>query len=85
MINVRLPVSGLEVNLRQPIGAEDVLLAEATRCDTHLAIALLRKIARLANDAVMQWEILSVTDLDGLLLRVRQMVFGDRVQHTEFE
>jgi hypothetical protein len=80
MIKVRLPVSGLEVTLRQPRGSEDVLLAEATRCDTHLALALLGKIAHLANDAVMQWELLSVTDLDGLLLRVRQMVFGDRVR-----
>ena len=80
MINVRLPVSGLEVTLRQPIGAEDVLLAESSRCDTRLALALLSKIARLANETVMQWELLSVTDLDGLLLRLRQMVFGDRVR-----
>jgi hypothetical protein len=80
MIHVRLPVSGLEVTLRQPKGAEDVLLADATRCDTHLALALLSKIAHLANDVVMQWDLLSVTDLDGLLLRVRQMVFGDRVR-----
>ena len=80
MINVRLPVSGLEVTLRQPIGSEDVLLAEAIRCDIHLALALLRKIAHFVNDEVMQWELLSVTDLDGLLLRVRQMVFGDRVR-----
>lgn len=80
MINVRLPVSGLEVTLRQLRGFEDVLLADATRCDTRLALALLSKIARLANDVVMQWDLLSVTDLDGLLLLVRQMVFGDRVR-----
>jgi hypothetical protein len=80
MMNVRLPVSGLEITLRQLTGVEDVLLAEATRCDTYLAVALLNKIARLANGAAMQWKMLSVTDLDGLLLRVRQMVFGDRVR-----
>jgi hypothetical protein len=36
----RLPVSGIEVFLRQPAGAEDILLTEAATLDTGLALAL---------------------------------------------
>jgi hypothetical protein len=80
MMNIRLPVSGLEVNLQQPGGAEDVLLLEATACDTHLALALLASIVRGANGSIVVWEALPVTDLDVLLLRLRQMVYGDLIR-----
>jgi hypothetical protein len=44
-----------------------------------LAVALLARIGRMADDATIGWEHLSVTDLDFLMLRLRQMVFGDRI------
>jgi hypothetical protein len=76
---VRLPVSGLEVTLAQLGGAEDILLAEASSCNTRLAVALLARIGRMAEDTTIGWENLSVTDLDFLMLRLRRMVFGDRI------
>jgi len=76
----RLPVSGLAVTLRQPAGAEDILLLEATALDTRLALALLSGIAQSANGSVVQWDTLSVTDLDALLLLTRQVIFGDAIR-----
>lgn len=81
-MNVCLPVSGLEVTLRQPAGAEDILLLEATAYDTNLALALISSIA--ANKTAVVWETLSVTDLDVLLLYVRQMVFGSLIRADAF-
>lgn len=75
----RLPVSGLNVVLRQPAGADDILLWEAPGCDTSVALALIDRLARSADGTVSNWSKLAVTDLDALLLRVRQIVFGDLV------
>lgn len=83
-MNIRLPVSGLEIALRQPSGAEDVLLVEATVCDIYLALALLSRIAQVTNSSVVPWEDLPIPDLDLLLLQVRQMVFGSLIQADAF-
>ncbi|MEH2028390.1 MAG: hypothetical protein V7K67_01690 [Nostoc sp.] len=77
---LRLPVSGLEVFLRQPTGVEDLLLLEATNLDTQLALALLTAIAQAADGNEVGWNTLSITDLDTLLLYTRQSVFGDRLR-----
>src|SRR5882762_4045764 len=77
---IRLPVSGLEVSLRQPGGAEDVLLGEATECNTDLALALLARVARPTPDNEVRWESLVVTDIDSLLLRLREITFGDLIR-----
>jgi hypothetical protein len=84
MINVILPVSGWEVTLRQPAGAEDILLVEATVCDTNLALALISRIAGLANQTAIVWDSLSLTDWDFLLLHIRKMVFGDLIRADAF-
>jgi hypothetical protein len=76
----RLPVSGLAVVLRQPTGLEDILLLEAPRCDTHLALTLVSRLASCTDGSVTEWGALPVTDLDVLLLRLRQRVFGDVIR-----
>ena len=76
---VSLPVSGLEVTLEPLGGAEDILLAEARDCNTRLALALLSRIGRTREREPIAWETLTVNDLDFLMLRLRQMVFGDRI------
>ncbi len=76
---VRLPVSGIEVILRQPAGVEDLLLLEAPSCNTALALALAARLARPVDGAGVDWSALAVTDLEALLLRVRQMAFGDLI------
>ena len=76
----RLPVSGLEVRLRHPSGAEDVSLLEAREYDMRLQLALLSSLAQPAGVAEVEWATLTVTDLDALLLHLRQLVFGDLIQ-----
>lgn len=66
--------------LRQPTGAEDMLLLEATTYDTGLVLEFIRHLAVPANGLVIEWETLCVTDLDALLLLLRQMIIGDVIR-----
>src|SRR4051812_45071739 len=77
----RLPVSGVEVVLWLPAGVEDLLLLEAPVLDTSLALNLLARLVRSpGGGASVDCGALSVTDLDTLLLRLRQRAFGDLVR-----
>ena len=79
----RLPVSGREVALRHPGGAEDLLLLEAARTpggDAALALALASRLTRAVEGGPIDWGTLSVTDLDALVLRLRQALIGDRIR-----
>lgn len=81
-----LPVSGLGVVLRPLTGAEDQLLLEAPDENISLALALLNRLAQLVDNEISDtnapsdWSHLTVTDLDILILRLRQMVFGNHVR-----
>lgn len=75
----RLPVSGHRVALRQPTGAEDLLLAEAPEADVALAVELAWRLARPAGGGALDPEALCVTDLDVLILRLRQALAGNRI------
>lgn len=77
---VRLPVSGLELTLRQPAGAEDILLLENPTNDPSLALALVSRLAQPVDDTAVNWGDLSVSDLEFLLLTLRQVVFGDWIR-----
>jgi hypothetical protein len=77
-----LPVSRLEVDVRQPSGTEDVLLLDARGLDTELAVELAARTASLGGGAEHDWSTLPVPDLDALLLLVRRAVFGDLVRTT---
>jgi hypothetical protein len=77
---ITLPVSGIGVEVRAPCGAEDVLLLEARTLDAGLALELLARLARPAGDADVQWGELAVTDLDALLLGLRQELFEDWIR-----
>jgi hypothetical protein len=76
----RLPVSGLAVELCQPTGAEDLLLVEASQGDPGLALALVQQIARSSDGMAVEWSGLCVSDLDVLLLRLRQALLGDSIR-----
>jgi len=80
MRTVRLPVSGIEVMLRQPTGAEDILLLEAPACDTALALDLVTRLGSAIDGATFAGDTLCVTDLDALLLLLRQMLLGDLIR-----
>jgi len=77
---IRLPVSGLELILRQPAGAEDILLLETPSNDTDLSLALVSRLAQSVNGVVINWRDVSVSDLEFLLLTLRQIVFGDWIR-----
>jgi hypothetical protein len=76
----RLPVSGHVVALQHPTGAEDLLLLEAMGDDTGLALALAYRLTRPAAGTELDWRELTVSDLDTLILRLRQAVIGERIR-----
>jgi hypothetical protein len=78
----RLPVTGWEVLLRHPTGAEDILLAEAGTVGIRLAVTLLGALAQDAEGGSIDWSSSLMTDLDAALLRLRQLVVGDVIRST---
>jgi hypothetical protein len=86
-VNVcNLPVSASDVRLRYPAGTEEILLLEALAYDTTLALALITCLASRCDGERGEtgtkdgWGALCVTDLDALLLCIRQMVLGDLIR-----
>src|SRR2546421_447823 len=77
MGTVRLPVSGMEIMLQQPTGNEDILLLEASAHE--ITIELIAHLASPLNGSTVEWDSLCVTDLDALLLLLRQMIFSDLI------
>jgi hypothetical protein len=76
---IRLPVSGHWVALRQLTGSDEVFLGEATGDDTALALGLAERLPRCVSDPTLDWSALTISDLDALILRLRQIVIGDRL------
>jgi hypothetical protein len=79
MACVRLPVSGAMVELRHPTGTDDLLVIESKAADTSLALALASRLARPLEGFASGWAELTVSDLDALILRLRQCQIGDRI------
>jgi len=70
-----LPVSRRRVTLRQPTGLDEMLLLELHGSEPAQAIAFANRLACDDMDAAT----LPVSDLDTLLLRLRQALVGDRM------
>ena len=75
----RLPVSGAEVALRAPDGADDMLLQEAVGGPIEVGLLLLAQLAG-AGDRDRDWAGLTVTDFEFLLLSLRAARFGERLE-----
>jgi hypothetical protein len=76
-IRLTAPLSGIAVTLREPTGADDLLLANYRSDDPGL---VLRLIERLANPATgTDWVAQAVFDIDTIIMRLRQAVLGDRI------
>jgi hypothetical protein len=73
-------VSGFDVVLQQPTGAEDILLQEAPVCDTALALEFIARLARPLDGSAIEWGTLCVTDIDALMLLFRQILLGDFIR-----
>jgi hypothetical protein len=74
-----LPVSGVVVSLSHPTGIEDLLLVECGDDDDSAALALARRLAWAEDGSEIAWAGLAPTDLDVLVLRLRQALLGDRI------
>lgn len=77
MDSIYLPVSEQEVLLYQVTGVEDLLVLEAPQLDTQLALLLVERLACSAKSKEFKWSSLCVSDLETLLLRIRQGIFSD--------
>ena len=74
-----LPVSGMTVTLRHPTGLDDLLLIESGADDNTAALMLAQQLVRREDGGVIAWADQTATDLDALLLRLRQVFVGDRI------
>jgi hypothetical protein len=72
-----LPVSGIQVMMRRPTGIDDLLLAEANIDDPALVVTLAQRLGQAEPD--VDWARLTVSDLDALVLRLRQALYGNRI------
>jgi hypothetical protein len=77
---VRLPVAAIDVVVQLPTGTEDLLLLEAGPPDFGVALAFLSRLVHRADGEPIEWASVTVTDVDVLLLRLRQRVLGDVVR-----
>src|SRR5947209_416971 len=80
MAKGRRPVSGMAVILQQPTGTEDILPLEAPAYDTSFVLELVARLALPSSGGAVEWSTLCLTDLDALLLQLRQMLFGDLIR-----
>ena len=76
---VRLPVSGQDVILRTPTGADELFVQEMEGFGVANGLELLRRLARPAHGEA-DWQALTVTDFEVLLLGVRQQLLGSRLR-----
>jgi hypothetical protein len=76
----RLPVSGYDVRLRLPSGAEDLLLLESQTTETEIAMDLLERLAQWPPDKAVACETLPVTDVEALLLELRRITCGETIR-----
>ena len=65
--------------MQLPTGADDIALLEAGSPSVGAAVALLSGIVRRSDGEPLDWSALAMTDIDLLLLRLRQLEIGDRV------
>src|SRR5271157_6025121 len=75
----RLPVSGIDVELRLATGADDLLFLEGGGDTLSTSIALAGRLARQCDGRELDAAGLAVPDLEALLLEVRRELFGDEV------
>jgi hypothetical protein len=83
MTLLRLPVSGFEVDLRQPAGDDDLLLAESSDTGPRFAVEIMERLAPILagpSDDNHGWEVVPLTDMDVAMLHLRRLVIGDLVR-----
>ena len=77
---LRLPVAGFDVHVHLPTGADDLALLETGAVDIDVAVGLLSRLMTGADGTAVDGTALAMTDIDVLLLLLRQRVLGDAVR-----
>jgi hypothetical protein len=75
----RLPISGIEVELRETTGREDLLLLESLNDSLSTSIHLVGRLLRSGNGDPLNAGDLPLTDLEAVLLELRRRLIGDTV------
>jgi hypothetical protein len=81
---ISLPVSGRRVLIRPLTGTEELLLLESSDDDLALALTLMTRVAQPLEEEGARgdadaWLQLTPTDVDFFILRLRQLMLGDRI------
>lgn len=74
-----LPVSGIELVVREPTGQDELYVVEATLSPVAALLGLAARVARTAAGAEVDWAGLPVADLDAAALTIRQTWIGDAI------
>ena len=77
---LRLPVSGILVELHQFTGAEDMLLLDPAADELVVSMALAQRLARRSDGDALDVGSLPLTDLEALLLEQRRILLGNQVR-----
>jgi hypothetical protein len=65
------------MTLREPTGADDLLMTECRRNDPGMVKRVVERLAEPATN--IDWSAQAVFDIDTIILRLRQAVLGDRI------
>ena len=76
----RLPAGGQVVRVNALRGSDELLLAEATTCDTILAMKLAERLTCDVHGARLDWGALPVTDLDAFIIFLRRRIIGNLIR-----
>ncbi len=75
-----LPVTKLQVHVRQATGADDLLLLERPANNRRAALGLVARLISLPDGETYDWSSLPVTDFQAALLLLRRASLGDAVR-----
>jgi hypothetical protein len=75
-----LPVSGTELTVREPTGADEVFVVETTLAPMPAVLELGRRVVATPAGAPLDWARLPVADLDAVALIIRTSWIGDTVR-----
>jgi hypothetical protein len=75
-----LPVSGLSVWAREPVGADEVLVYESDRAPVGAMLALVGRLVTAGDGTPLHWSELPAVDLAAAVLLVRRAWLGRTIQ-----
>ena len=74
-----LPVSGIELVVREPTGHDELYVAETALSPVPALLGLAASVARTPAGAEVDWAGLPATDLDATALTIRRAWLGDMI------